>query len=105
MILTRCRLTVLLGDVNILDDTDNGSVQTRRVRETRTHPMFKHPQFYYDVAVLTLDRPVVFNEKTAPICLPDKPSSFVDRYAGDLVTLTGGIQKCSQIIIIQYSTY
>ena len=47
---------------------------------------------YYDVAVVTLDRPANLSDGSGfvePICLPDKPSHELDKYEGDQVEVAG----------------
>ncbi len=81
--------TLRFGDLNIKNDSDNHSVQTRRVKEAVVHPLYAHPSSYHDVAVWTLDRPVQFTDNVGPVCLPGSPNIHVDKYEGDQVTLTG----------------
>lgn len=61
-----------VGGVNINHGAGGGFVQERRVSSIHLHPEYKDKQFYADVAVLVLDRPVNFGPMAAPAaCLPD----------------------------------
>ena len=43
----------------------------------------------YDVAVLTLNESVSFNDSVRPVCLPERPKLDVNKYKGHFVTVTG----------------
>lgn len=65
------------------------TVLIRNIAKTVIHPKFKFPQSYYDVAILEMDRPIVFSQFVKPICLPESSVSYVDNHMSDFVTLTG----------------
>jgi len=60
-------LKVKLGDHNIKDN-DSTSI-AKRVRRVVRHKGFSSKTLHYDVAILTLEDPVDFNEYISPICL------------------------------------
>lgn len=47
--------------------------------------MFFHDFLRYDIAVLRLNRPVVYRENILPICLPDPSDDFI----GDVGIVAG----------------
>ena len=83
-----------MGDRDIHSDSDDFAVIMRNISKTTRHPRHKaiDRNFYYDVAVWEVE-PFDFNPFVRPICLPDRPSAFVDRYSGHFLTLTGENSK------------
>ncbi|KAF0288515.1 Serine protease snake [Amphibalanus amphitrite] len=69
---------VRLGDLN-LTSTGDGAPQEYRVLEVISHPEYRHPHVYHDLALLRLDRTVQFSEFVRPFCLFDGRSSLVDK--------------------------
>ncbi|KAF0304610.1 Serine protease snake [Amphibalanus amphitrite] len=69
---------VRLGDLN-LTSTGDGAPQEYRVVEVISHPEYRHPHVYHDLALLRLDRTVQFSEFVRPFCLFDGRSSLVDK--------------------------
>nr|XP_053653823.1 trypsin-1-like [Cherax quadricarinatus] len=56
-----------------------------RVADFRLHPDFDSNTFSNDIALLVLERPVVYSSYVRPICLPPPNISFT----GDIVTVVG----------------
>ncbi|KAL7036278.1 hypothetical protein ACKWTF_008766 [Chironomus riparius] len=73
---------VTLGDYVINSAVEPLPAYTFGVRQINVHPYFKFtPQAdRFDVAVLTLERPVHYMPHIAPICLPDKNEEFLGKY-------------------------
>lgn len=61
--------------------------QSHKTMETLFHPKYKHTyQYdYYDMAIVTIDRPVTFTSKIRPICLP----KLSDNFEGKKATVAG----------------
>ncbi|XP_064471750.1 testisin-like isoform X2 [Ornithodoros turicata] len=80
---TPSSIRVTLGDYVLNSDVESIPSETFGVRQIRIHPNFRFtPQAdRYDVAVLVLDRPVVYKPNIMPICLPPKDADFVSRIA------------------------
>ncbi|KAF2366299.1 Serine proteases trypsin domain [Trinorchestia longiramus] len=79
------QFTVRLGDHNIFSHNDDhlSDPSTLRVANIKPHPDFKARGFYNDVALIKLADEVLFNDYTAPICLP--PPEMAVRGLDDLV--------------------
>ncbi|XP_076045364.1 venom protease-like isoform X2 [Oratosquilla oratoria] len=77
---------VRLGEHNLLFTKDSPH-EDFGVLDTVFHPEYHYPQGYHDLALLKLDRIVVFNFAISPICLPwgRQPTPSV----GSLLSLTG----------------
>ncbi|KAG5680329.1 hypothetical protein PVAND_009841 [Polypedilum vanderplanki] len=73
---------VTLGDYVINSAVEPLPAYTFGVRQINVHPYFKFtPQAdRFDVAVLTLERPVHYMPHIAPICLPEKNEEFLGKY-------------------------
>ncbi|XP_077491181.1 venom protease-like [Amblyomma americanum] len=63
-------LTVRLGDHNLVRDDDPVMSVDIAVVKVERHADFVKRTFENDVAVLTLERPVTFNQFVRPVCLP-----------------------------------
>ncbi|KAB0801482.1 hypothetical protein PPYR_05836 [Photinus pyralis] len=79
------RLTVRLGDHNIKTDSEVKHIE-RKVKRVVRHRGFDARTLYNDVAILTMDSPVVFTHQVRPICLPQ---SSRDSHAGKTATVIG----------------
>uniref|UniRef100_A0A336MKZ8 CSON002603 protein n=1 Tax=Culicoides sonorensis TaxID=179676 RepID=A0A336MKZ8_CULSO len=73
---------VTLGDYVINSAVEPLPAYTFGVRTINVHPYFKFtPQAdRFDVAVLTLERPVHYMPHIAPICLPEKNEDFLGKF-------------------------
>lgn len=76
------QITITLGDYVLNSNREPLPAYKFGVREINVHPSFKFtPQAdRYDVAVLTLDRPVPHAPHIQPICLPEKGDEFEGYY-------------------------
>ena len=54
-------------------------VQQRKVKRVITHPDFSPADLEDDIALIELDRPLVFDASVQPICLPFKGTNFTRR--------------------------
>ncbi|KAK3870340.1 hypothetical protein Pcinc_024419 [Petrolisthes cinctipes] len=85
------QITVHLGEYDTKDTGDYHEPlpkETFSVVEKRIHPSFKYMLTQpdrYDIAVLQLNRPVVYRENILPICLPDPSEDFI----GDVGIVAG----------------
>ena len=76
------RIRVLLGEHSIADSVYNRV----DVAEIINHPDWDRPTIDNDYAILRLAKPVKFNKRVAPACLPADTAAT---YAGVLATATG----------------
>ncbi|XP_072402812.1 uncharacterized protein l(2)k05911 [Diabrotica undecimpunctata] len=63
------RLTVRLGDHNIKSNSETRHIE-KRVKRVVRHRGFDARTLYNDIAILTLDSPVDFNQQVRSVCLP-----------------------------------
>lgn len=70
------RITANIGDHDISKSNETES-QQRQVSQIRVHPRYSlGALFNNDFAVLTLAKPVVFNDHIKPICLPSSTRQY-----------------------------
>ena len=62
---------------------DQTRAQDRRIKEVRIHPDFNNKDWYYDVALLVLDKELTFNARVSSLCLPKRTST----HPGEGVTI------------------
>ncbi|KAF9421594.1 hypothetical protein HW555_002527 [Spodoptera exigua] len=79
------RLTARLGDHNIRTNTETKHIE-RKIKRVVRHRGFDMRTLYNDVAVLTIDQPVIFSKYVRPICLPVGGRST---YQGKIATVIG----------------
>merc|ERR1712045_776387 len=72
-------LRVRLGDHNIKDGVNDGSTVEKRVQRVIRHKGFSSSTLWNDVAILTMEDDVQFNNNIQPICLARGSNSYVDR--------------------------
>ncbi|XP_017772374.1 PREDICTED: venom protease [Nicrophorus vespilloides] len=60
---------VRVGDLNLKDDNENADPQEYNVVQRIRHPQYKRPSRYNDIALLKLERDVIFTPYVRPICL------------------------------------
>ncbi|XP_060696330.1 transmembrane protease serine 9-like isoform X1 [Hemiscyllium ocellatum] len=72
--------TALIGTI----DVRRGTVQT--IETIIIHPLYRQTSNDYDIAVLKLSSPLIFEANIQPICLPSSDRVF---NAGDSCTITG----------------
>ena len=51
---------------------DQTRAQDRRIKEVRNHPERNNKDWYYDVAILVLEKELTFNARVSSLCLPEK---------------------------------
>lgn len=64
---------VKLGTLNLLYEKNYGCPESFNVIERIPHPNYKSSSYYNDIALLKLDRQVIFNPHIRPACLPSSP--------------------------------
>ncbi|XP_019545595.3 uncharacterized protein LOC109416083 isoform X1 [Aedes albopictus] len=87
---------VRLGVIHInttLDDPKNEFAQQYKIERFQRHPEHKFSSYYFDIAIITLERPVTINDVVTPACLWNQPEVDFPRleavgfgqtsYAGD----------------------
>uniref|UniRef100_A0A1B6C3N6 Peptidase S1 domain-containing protein n=1 Tax=Clastoptera arizonana TaxID=38151 RepID=A0A1B6C3N6_9HEMI len=72
------QLTVLIGATDLSNATHpaNQVMQTMNGTSVITHPAFTTDNFYYDIAVVKLQKPVTLSDTVGVIRLPTQPSSI-----------------------------
>ncbi|XP_011143573.1 venom protease isoform X2 [Harpegnathos saltator] len=102
-----------IGDLNLARMNDNARPQTIRIVERISHPDYKIPSVYHDIAIIKLETPVTYTMWARPACLPvDLP----DTGYGDTAVATGwgrldwadeqnsdNLQKVTLSLVPQYS--
>ncbi|XP_014262380.1 venom protease-like [Cimex lectularius] len=63
---------VRVGELDYSTDTDDARPQDRNVEAWISHPNYKNPIAYHDIAIAVMDTAVVFNDWVAPVCLHTK---------------------------------
>ncbi|XP_044012217.1 venom serine protease 34-like isoform X1 [Aphidius gifuensis] len=78
---------VVVGEHNT--DTANESSATRvyKIRQLVTHPNYDPRREINDIAIITIDGVIEFNQFVGPVCLPFQ--HYRDSFAGALVSLLG----------------
>lgn len=70
------------------------------------HPRYENRYYYYDIALLKLVKPVIFNNYVMPVCLPSPDAPLLrDRdLEGKNVTVMGwGDESFGKSFILHYS--
>ena len=82
-----------LGSSTWDEKEDEEPPMTIRLQKVLLHPLYKkistRGSISFDVAILVLKSPVVFNDAIRPICLPAQPVDAIDHLAGQTVSLMG----------------
>nr|CAH0107898.1 unnamed protein product [Daphnia galeata] len=91
-------LTVSLGMNNQGNQQDvknpHDAQGTRRVTRAVFHKDYNAKTNFNDVAILTIDPPVIYTKDISPVCLPRASVTAVDRYADkDAVAMGWGISE------------
>lgn len=60
---------VRVGDLDILNDTDEAEPQDFRVKLAVQHPEYDYSTLKHDIAILVLDKPVKVTDFVKPACL------------------------------------
>lgn len=61
---------VRVGDLNLVKTDDDAKPQNIRIINRIRHPSYKRPVEYHDIALLQLEKNVIFNRWVRPCCLP-----------------------------------
>ncbi|EFX87124.1 hypothetical protein DAPPUDRAFT_312683 [Daphnia pulex] len=77
---------VLLG-MHFMNESMNDARVTKRVRGVTVHEEFDSITHYNDIAILTLESPVVFTSAISPVCLP--PAGSSELYLNQMATAKG----------------
>ncbi|EFN81876.1 Serine protease snake [Harpegnathos saltator] len=68
-----------VGDLNLARTNDDARPQTIRIVERISHPDYKNPSEYHDIAIMKLETSVTYNAWVRPACLPvDLPDTGTD---------------------------
>ena len=71
------QLTVVtLGEHNIKEDNDKASPETLNIANITTHGEYNGRNQNNDIAVITLERDITFNQGIRPVCLPSTSHSL-----------------------------
>lgn len=63
-------VTVLLGEHTIGNDTDGANPEEFKILKTTKHKLYKKSTFTNDIAIVELEREVIFKAGIQPVCLP-----------------------------------
>ena len=88
-------LSIRLGDRNVTDKNDDGSVQERDFgqNDVTIHSDYVYGEAYFDLAVVRFEPAVRTTLGVRPICLPKRPSLDENEFMDDLVRVTGSFRN------------
>ncbi|VEL41695.1 unnamed protein product [Protopolystoma xenopodis] len=76
--------TAVAGEHRLTEFLRSGpepKVQLRKVKEAIHHPLYRSDGFDYDITILELVDPFIFDNLVQPICLPDEDEDFTGQVA------------------------
>ena len=92
--------TVILGEHNLKQDQDKASPQTFNIVNVTKHGEYNKRTQDNDIAIIKLDREVIFNVGIRPACLPSREDNLRD----DKVTGTLRAQNSKQFSLSSLKT-
>lgn len=74
------QMRIVLADHDRSSLENNENVIERRVLGIKMHNDFSKSNYNNDIAILELDKPVDFDDKVKPACLPSTGKNIIGKY-------------------------